>query len=118
SFWILDDIAPLREAASASPADLHLFTPAPAYRVQRDTYTDTPLPPDEPVAANPPDGAIIDYFLPHSSSDSITLEILDGRGELVRKFSSSDKPDVAEEQLKKQLIPLYWLRPFRSLSSE
>jgi len=119
SFWILDDIAPLRELAdSLAAAEAHLFTPAPAYRMQRDTYTDTPLPPDEPMAANPPDGAIIDYYLPNSSSAVVTLEILDAHGQLVRKYSSTDKPDVTKAELKKQLIPLYWLRPFHSLSSE
>jgi photosystem II stability/assembly factor-like uncharacterized protein len=119
SFWILDDIAPLREAAaSLASADAHLFTPATAYRVQRDTYTDTPLPPDEPFAANPPDGAIVDYYLGHDASNPVTLEILDARGQVVRKFSSADKPDVTEEELKKQLIPLYWPRPFRALSTE
>jgi photosystem II stability/assembly factor-like uncharacterized protein len=119
AFWILDDITPLREAtASLAAADAHLFTPAPAYRVQRDTYTDTPLPPDEPTAANPPDGAIIDYYLGQAASAPVTLEILDAHGQLVRKFSSADKPDVTEAELKKQLIPLYWLRPFRSLSAD
>jgi photosystem II stability/assembly factor-like uncharacterized protein len=119
SFWILDDIAPLREAAASfAAADAHLFTPAPAYRVQRDTNTDTPLPPDEPAAANPPDGAIIDYYLSHAASAPVTLEILDAQGQLVRRFSSADQPDVSEAALRKQLIPLYWLRLFRSLSSE
>jgi photosystem II stability/assembly factor-like uncharacterized protein len=119
SFWILDDIAPLREAAdSLAAADAHLFSPAPAYRVQRDTYTDTPLPPDEPMAANPPDGAIVDYYLSHASSSPVTLEILDARGQLVRKFTSADKPEASDTDLKKQLIPLYWLRPFRSMSSD
>jgi photosystem II stability/assembly factor-like uncharacterized protein len=118
SFWILDDITPLREAAGLTASDTHLFTPAPAYRMQRDTYTDTPLPPDEPFAANPPDGAIIDYYLSHAAATPITLEILDSRGQLVRKFSSADQTDVTEAELKKQLIPLYWLRPFRALSSE
>jgi photosystem II stability/assembly factor-like uncharacterized protein len=119
SFWILDDISPLREAAaSLAASDAHLFTPAPAYRVQRDTYTDTPLPPDEPAADNPPDGAIVDYYLARASSTPVTIEILDAHGRLVRKFSSTDKPDATEAELKKQLIPLYWLRPFRSLSTE
>ena len=119
SFWILDDIAPLREGSnSISASNAHLFTPAPSYRVQRDTNTDTPLPPDEPMAANPPDGAIIDYYLAHPASSPVTLEILDARGQLVRKFSSDDKPEVSEADLKKQLIPLYWLRPFRALSSD
>ncbi len=115
-FWILDDIAPLRDLTSFTASDAYLFHPAPAYRIQRDTYTDTPLPPDEPFAANPPDGAVIDYYLPHSAS-SVTLEILDARGQLVRKFSSTDNPPATEEELKKQLIPLYWLRPFHTLSA-
>ncbi|MGA7216802.1 MAG: glycoside hydrolase [Candidatus Sulfotelmatobacter sp.] len=116
SFWILDDIAPLREVATElAAADAHLFTPAPAYRIQRDTNTDTPLPPDEPFAANPPDGASIDYYLARASSAPVTLEIIDAHGKLVRKFSSDDKPDVSEAEIKKQLIPLYWLRPFRAL---
>jgi photosystem II stability/assembly factor-like uncharacterized protein len=119
SFWILDDISPLREAAASfAGTDAHLFTPAPTYRIQRDTYSDTPLPPDEPAAANPPDGAIIDYYLVQSASAPVTLEILDARGQLVRRFSSTDQPDVTEADLKKQLIPLYWLRTFHALSSE
>ena len=117
AFWVLDDIAPLREV-NKSLADVHLFAPAPAYRLQRDTNTDTPLPPDEPAAPNPPDGAIIDYYLPQYASASVTLEILDSRGQLVRRFSSDDKPRVTDSELKKQLIPLYWLRPFHALSSE
>ncbi|MFZ1011179.1 MAG: glycoside hydrolase [Candidatus Sulfotelmatobacter sp.] len=118
SFWILDDISPLREVeASPAVSEARLFGPAPAYRIQRDTNSDTPLPPDEPVAANPPDGAIIDYYLAKDASDAVTLEILDAHGQLVRRFSSADKPDVTEADLKKQLIPLYWLRNFRALPS-
>ncbi len=116
SFWILDDIAPLREAASLAGSD-HLFAPAPAYRIQRDTYTDTPLPPDEPAAANPPDGAILDYYLP-SAANAVTIEIVDAKGQTVRKFSNTDKPDLTEEELQKQLIPLYWVREPRQLSTE
>jgi photosystem II stability/assembly factor-like uncharacterized protein len=118
AFWILDDIAPLREVAASFAGSDHLFTPAPAVRIQRDTNSDTPLPPDEPAGANPPDGAIIDYYLAQASSAPVTLEILDTRGHVERKFSSADKPDVTEEELKKQLIPLYWLRPFRALPSD
>ena len=117
-FWILDDVTPLRELTRLREGDVHLFTPATAYRIQRDTNTDTPIPPDEPFAANPPDGAVIDYFLPQAASSSVTLEILDPQGHVARKFSSSDKPPATEEDLKKQLIPLYWLRPFRTLSTE
>ena len=114
SFWILDDIAPLRDLAAAEPNAAHLFAPTPAYRVQRDTNTDTPLPPDEPAAANPPDGAILDYYLPPAAS-SVSLEILDQQGKLIRRFANNDKPDVTEEELHKQLIPLYWPRAPRQL---
>ncbi len=115
SFWILDDIAPLREAASLANS-AHLFAPAPAYRIQRDTYTDTPLPPDEPAGANPPDGAILDYYLP-SPANAVTIEIVDAKGQTVRKFSNTDKPDVTKEELQKQLIPLYWVGEQRQLST-
>ena len=115
SFWILDDITPLREASAALANSVHLFKPATAYRVQRNTNTDTPLPPDEPAAQNPPDGAVLDYFLP-SAASTVTLEILDAQGKLVRRYSSTDKPEVSEEELQKQLIPLYWVRKCRQLS--
>jgi photosystem II stability/assembly factor-like uncharacterized protein len=119
SFWILDDITPLRQINEAvMSSDAHLFAPAPAYRVQRDTNTDTPLPPDEPAAANPPDGAVVDYYLGSAVPGPVKLDILDARGQVVRSFSSADLPEASEADLKKQLIPLYWLRPFRSLSAE
>jgi photosystem II stability/assembly factor-like uncharacterized protein len=117
SFWILDDIAPLREVAvAASSNSAHLFAPAPAYRIQRDTNTDTPLPPDEPAAANPPDGAVLDYYLPAAPS-TVTLEIMDAQGHVVRRFANTDKPEATEEELEKQLIPMYWIRPLRQLST-
>ena len=109
-FWILDDIAPLREVSAALANSVHLFAPAPAYRVQRDTNTDTPLPPDEPAAANPPDGAIVDYFLP-SPANSVALDIFDAKGNFVRRYTNADKPDITDEELRAQLIPLYWVRP-------
>jgi len=117
-FWILDDFAPLREASAGRAPFPFLFTAEPpAYRVQRDTYTDTPLPPDEPMAPNPPDGAIIDYYLP-AGVHSVTIEIRDEKMQVVRKFSNTDKPDITEEELQKQLIPLYWVRPQHHLSAE
>ena len=109
SFWILDDITPLREASTEVANSVHLFKPAPAYRIQRDTNTDTPLPPDEPMAENPPDGAILDYSLP-AAATKVTIEVFDSHDKLVRRFASDDKPEATQEQLEKQLIPLYWLR--------
>jgi photosystem II stability/assembly factor-like uncharacterized protein len=121
AFWILDDIMPLREASAKLAESVHLFKPAPAWRVQRDTNSDTPLPPDEPTAANPPDGVALDYYLPAAAS-KVTLEIFTaasgGVGKLVRRYTSTDKPDITEEELQKQLIPLYWVRPWRQLPTD
>jgi photosystem II stability/assembly factor-like uncharacterized protein len=119
SFWILDDIAPLREInESVESSQAHLFKPEPALRARRSTYTDTPLPPDEPAGQNPPAGAILDYFLAQSATSPVTLEILDAQAKLVRRFSSADQPDQTQAELEKQLIPLYWIRPSQILSAE
>jgi len=115
-FWILDNISPLRDASAELAKSVHLFTPPPAYRVQRDTNTDTPLPADEPAAANPPDGAIIDYYLPVAAT-SVTVELLDGQDMVVRRFSSEDKPEPSEEKLQMQRTPRYWLAKPRQLST-
>jgi photosystem II stability/assembly factor-like uncharacterized protein len=116
SFWILDDIAPLRQlSAPMQTADAFLFKPAAAYRVRRGTNTDTPIPPDEPTAQNPPDGAVVDYFLAEGASGPVTLEIVDAQGKVVRRYASTDKKEPSEEELAKQLIPLYWVRMPRVL---
>jgi photosystem II stability/assembly factor-like uncharacterized protein len=113
-FWIMDDITPLRQLAATMPDTL--FKPAAAYRMQRSQYTDTPVPPDEPHAENPPDGAVLDYYLAQPST-AVTLEIVDARGKPVRKYTSSDPPDVTDADLAKQLIPSYWVRPHRALAT-
>jgi photosystem II stability/assembly factor-like uncharacterized protein len=108
SFWILDDVSPLRHlAANAGKKESILFPPAPAWRVRRDTNTDTPLPPDEPAGANPPDGAILDYNLSRDTH-SVTLEILDDGGNVLRKYSSDDPVAPTPEELQTDLIPAYW----------
>ncbi len=88
SFWILDNIAPLRQALDAERAKSSwLYHPATAVRVDNDSFVGTPLTPEEPAAANPPSGAMLDYFLP-SAAKSVQLEIFDAQQHLVRKFSS------------------------------
>jgi photosystem II stability/assembly factor-like uncharacterized protein len=115
SFWILDDITPLRQLdAKVAAADVHLFRPQVAYRVRRSLNTDTPLPPEEPAGKNPPDGAIINYYLKEMPAGPVTLEILDTKDKLVRRYSSTDKPDVI--QAESLDIPTYWIRPPRLLS--
>jgi hypothetical protein len=93
SFWILDDITLLRQVNPQSPAaNAQLYKPATAIRVDNDGFLGSPLPPEEPTAKNPPDGAIVDYYLP-SAAKSLTLEISDSSGKLVRRFTSGQKKE-------------------------
>jgi photosystem II stability/assembly factor-like uncharacterized protein len=115
-FWILDNITPLRqldEKVTSSAA--FLFKPQTAIRVRWDMNPDTPLPPDFPAGENPPDGAVIDYYLQSPSAGPVTLEIKDSAGKTVRKYSSADKPEPLDPML---AIPSYWVRPTRTLSAE
>lgn len=107
-FWILDDIEPLRQARDVRDT-AHLFKPQRAWRFRWSKNTDTPLPADEPAGQNPPDGAIVDYWLP-SSASTVTLEVLDSAGALVRRYSSNDPvPPTADTGN----VPAYWIRPER-----
>lgn len=88
SFWILDDISPLRQLSDQiAAADVHLFTPATALRTrrsggyQRDTFN----------GENPPLGTILYYYLKSEQKDEITLEILDASGKVVKKYSSKER---------------------------
>jgi photosystem II stability/assembly factor-like uncharacterized protein len=107
SFWILDDIAPLRDLAKSDVQITTLHTIASAYRVRWNMNTDTPLPQEEPAGQNPPDGAIIDYYLDHDINAVLQMQILDSTGKTIRVFTSADKP----YDLPPVNIPLYWIRP-------
>jgi len=114
--WILDDITPLRQIdATTAQQEVVLFKPQIAWRVRWNMNTDTPLPPDEPTAPNPPEGAIVDYYLRSAASGPVMLEILSGTGKVVRRYSSEDevfRPDPGTIT-----IPLYWFRPPMTLGT-
>jgi photosystem II stability/assembly factor-like uncharacterized protein len=120
SFWILDDITPLRQlTAEVAKASAHLFAPQEALRVRWNQNPDTPLPPEEPAGKNPPDGAIIDYFLANDAAGPVALEILDaGERVLVRVYSSADKAESLDEIAPKHPIPMYWVREEKIVSAK
>lgn len=114
-FWILDDITPLRQLEpKVLSSEAFLFQPQTAIRVRWSMNTDTPLPPDYTAAENPPDGAVIDYYLGSAITGPVTLEIKDSGGKIVRKYSSAEKPDLINPRLD---IPEYWVRPPQTLSA-
>jgi photosystem II stability/assembly factor-like uncharacterized protein len=90
SFWILDDLTPLRQVdGSATVPDMRLYQPRSAYRLHFPIEVNR----RRPVGDNPPNGAIIDYFLKAKPQPDqpITLEILDAQGAVLRKFSNHKK---------------------------
>jgi photosystem II stability/assembly factor-like uncharacterized protein len=107
-FWILDDITPLRQVNENVLSGDHLFKPEDAVRVRWSMNTDTPLPPDFPAGPNPPDGAVLNYYLKSAASGPVTIEIKDANGNVVRQYSSTDPVPPPDPMLN---IPTYWVRP-------
>jgi photosystem II stability/assembly factor-like uncharacterized protein len=121
SFWILDDLTPLRQLnAETAKENVHLFAPQEAIRFRWNRNPDTPLPPEFPAGKNPPDGAIIDYYLADAAKSPVTLDIFitGGAAIAVRHFSSADKPEPMERIAAEHPIPMYWVRPAQILSAE
>jgi len=112
-FWILDDIEPLRQLRGRV-AEALLFKPQRAWRIRWNKNTDTPLPPDEPMGQNPPDGAVIDYYLPAAAAGPVTMDIRDAAGAVIRRYASNDPAPAPKDEGN---IPWWWIRPLKSLSA-
>jgi photosystem II stability/assembly factor-like uncharacterized protein len=115
-FWILDDFSPLRQiTADVVRAPVFVFRPPTSWRVRTNVNTDTPLPPDEPTARNPPDGVVISYLINTDVQGAVTMEIVESvSGETVRRYSSEAEPAAP---LAGQNVPEYWARPPQRLAS-
>jgi hypothetical protein len=115
-FWILDDMTPLRQVTTdIAKASAYLFRPPIAWRVRWNTNPDTPLPPDEPAAPNPPDGVTISYLLGSGVRGPVVLEIFDmASGDTLRRYSSADPDDPPVPDAN---IPDYWIRPAQRLTT-
>ena len=114
SIWIMDDFGPLRDLASLTRKKAHFFPPSDAYRIRFNMFSDTPLPPEEPTGQNPPDGAILDYYL-GATANKVELKIMDPNGREVNRFSSEDIAEILDSTQMQH--PTYWIRPFKGLST-
>jgi photosystem II stability/assembly factor-like uncharacterized protein len=112
SFWILDDIAPLRQDSPQVVAgDAFLYPPAASYRIPLSEEVDHRT----WVAQNPTGGAAIDYWLKRTPADEVTLDILDAAGKQLRHYSSKESahkddqppewPDIAAAPDKLPVAP-------------
>ena len=108
SFWVLDDLSPLRQAAATIAAeDAHLFTPNTAFRTREGHMN----PRRYPIGENPQSGAILYYYLKDAPKDPAKLELLDASGKVIRSYSSEEKktdtgPDEGERDLPVEHIPV------------
>ena len=119
SFWILDDITPLRQMSEEiQNRSVHLFTPRPTVRymtvggfsqvptagkyyrktgVTTITATRIQKADGETVdinldaGQNPPDGVIVTYYLKQKPSEEVKLVFLDAQGNEIRTFSSIEQ---------------------------
>jgi photosystem II stability/assembly factor-like uncharacterized protein len=115
SLWILDDITPLRQFDAKWPqSDAFLLRPRNVVRTRWDMSQDTPLPPETPAGDNPPDGAIVDYFLKSAPAGGIKLSIYDAQNHLVREYS--DVPPAFDKTPAN--APEYWFAPAAALSKK
>jgi hypothetical protein len=113
SFWILDDMSPLRQMTPAIASEkVHFFKPGDAFRVRRDVNGDTPFPPEVPHAENPPPGALLYYWLGAKPSGEITLNVSDAAGRVVRHMSSAPVAPIADSL---QAIPEFWKEVVRPM---
>lgn len=108
AIWILDDITPLEQMrADIVNQPAHLFRPETAIRVHSNVNQDTPFPPEVPHALNPPQGAVIDYYLA-KPAHTLQLQIFDASGKLVRSYSNAPIPPLDQPLPPVQNL---WLRP-------
>ena len=106
--WILDDISPLRQLAPGSAnQSAQFFAPQTAIRAHWDNHPDTPLQPGMPTAQNPPDGAILYYFLDSPPKGEMSLDIFSDQGARIRHFSTVTKV----ESLPPANVPEFWFFP-------
>ncbi len=116
SFWILDDISPLRQiSADIAAQPTALFKPADAIRMRANTNHDTPLSPELPAGENPPTGAIFYYSLKAPAQGEVKLEVLDSASHVIRTYSSNDKPWSPPAA---PAFPSYWFRPTDAVSTQ
>ncbi|MBV9483297.1 MAG: glycosyl hydrolase [Acidobacteria bacterium] len=119
SFWVLDDITPLRQySEEIAQKDVFLYSPAPAYRIQAGAKPERHMP--KSVGHNPPVGAILYYFLKDTPKAGVDtkIEVLDSQGKVIRKYSSAefeplDEPlDPDEKKPEKEIKPEAGLNRF------
>jgi photosystem II stability/assembly factor-like uncharacterized protein len=90
SFWILDDLTPLRGATTQAATEAVLYKPRLTYRMRWPDFFER----RQPVGENPPNGALIYYYFPTAPKGVVALEFLDASGKVVRRYSNEEKKEA------------------------
>jgi hypothetical protein len=115
-FWVIDDIAVLRQITdTVAAADAHLFAPSATFNLPPASDNGTPLQKDEPLAENAPNGAVIDYFLKNRSTSPVTIEILNPAGQVIRSYTSVAPPPA---DVPGQTVTILWRALVESVSAD
>jgi photosystem II stability/assembly factor-like uncharacterized protein len=112
-FWVLDQMAALRQLAEKSEeilsAPAYLFQPGTSLALVPGSANGTPLSPEEPQEKNPPGGVPAYYWLKSAPTTPLKLELLDSKGE-VRACAASDTP-VKPVDTEKIDVQALWREP-------
>ena len=127
SFWILDDVTPLRELAAQPISTAHLFAPRDTYRLQtsaeenddayvfgeccvanaRDLSTGARIDRHQ-LGEEPPDGAIIYASFPQAPTEPVQLSVLNAGGTIIRTLLDTSKTAGKMPHLVAGLNRLNW----------
>ncbi|MGA9464536.1 MAG: hypothetical protein WBV28_17240, partial [Terracidiphilus sp.] len=112
-FWVLDQMAPLRELAAhgneIASAKTYLFVPGETFAMNQGGQNGTPLPHEEPQERNPPAGVVVYYWLKSAAQGPVKLELVD-ESDKVDACLASDTPlkPVDTEAIN---VQAYWMEP-------
>ncbi len=98
SMWSLDNISALRTLTPETLKQaVHLFPVQPVTRITREVYKLDSLLSlyTAYVAPNPPNGAIVDYYLRETPAGDVQIELINAAGEVVQQFTSQPPPEAA-----------------------
>jgi hypothetical protein len=94
-FWVMDQMAALREIAEKGneilSQDTYLFKPGETIAARIGSTDGTPLPHEEPQELNPPPGVLAYYWLKNAPTGPIKLELIDSKGR-ISACQASDTP--------------------------
>jgi photosystem II stability/assembly factor-like uncharacterized protein len=112
-FWVLDQIAPLRQLAAQgqkiADTNAYLFAPGETLAIHQGGQNATPLPIEEPQELNPPLGVVAYYWLKSAPSGPVKLELVDKAGN-VAACEASDTP-VKPVDTEKIIVEAHWEEP-------